>query len=489
MRKDKWGTPEGQAYQSARTRCTNPSHISWKHYGGRGIQFLFTSFEQFLAELGPRPEGHELDRINNDGHYEPGNVRWATGTDQIQNRRPFKHKNPSHLKGTRKQRKTRGAYGNGYVFERHGAWFLQYYQSDGTRKAVKLAPVDREHSSANCRAIRLLRQKHMMGMTIAPRSTAKDMRVVDFWESVYLPYCEKEWKGTGMRPTTVRGFKQIWEQRLKDHFGNVTVQNYQAEAARRFLQSLKTKLGKNTLKHIRALASAMFSEAVERGIRADNPWHVKLPKDCKDPNDTQHYTREEAEDIITALVAHVDAQLVIALACFLGLGPAEIAGLQWGDVDAEWIHIRRNKPEHGEVGPPKTKERAASLPILDEVRVPLELWRTKSENAGDGDWIIPDLHNMVARVIRPHIEGKQFVRKGQPQRCVRCDKVPAASGVAWKALYSGRRGAITHAINISGNIALGQRLARHASSATTTAFYHKVMPDGQFMDGMKRLKK
>ena len=397
---------------------------------------------------------------------------------------------------TRKQRKARGAYGNGYVFERHGAWYLQYYQN-GARKTVQLAPVDREHNSATCRAIRLLRQRHMMGVTLTPRSTAKDMRVVDFWESLYLPYCDpqdettkptEKWKGTGMRASTVRGFKQVWNQHLKDHFGNVTIQNYQAEAARRFLQSLKTKLGKNTLKHIRALASAMFSEAIERNLRTEaNPWHVKLPKDCKDPNDTQHYTREEAEDIITSLVAHVDAQLVIALACFLGLGPAEIAGLQWGDVDAEWIHIRRNKPEHGEVGPPKTKERAASLPVLDEVRVPLELWRKQSQSTGDGDWIIPDLHNMVARVIRPHIEGEKFMRKGQVQKCVRCDKVPAASRVPWKALYSGRRGAITHAINVSGNIALGQRLARHASSATTTAFYHKVMPDGQFLDGMKKL--
>jgi hypothetical protein len=54
-------------------------------------------------------------------------------------------------------------------------------------------------------------------------------------------------------------------------------------------------------------------------------------------------------------------------------------------------------------------------------------------------------------------------------------------------MYSARRGAITHAINVSGNIALGQRLARHAS-ATTSAFYHKAMPDSMFLDGMKRLK-
>lgn len=397
-----------------------------------------------------------------------------------------------------------GRYQTGHIYEAFGAYHVRYYVteiSEGkpqrVQKSHRLCAKDEKHHSRTCKPVRSKCDDFMRKIN-AGYSNEQDMRVADFWETQYLPYCDREdektkladkWKGTGMRPTTVRGFKQVWGKYLKDHFGNATIQTYQAESARRFLQSLKTKLGKNTLKHIRALASAMFSEAIERNLRSEaNPWHVKLPKDCKDPNDTQHYTREEAEDIITALVDHVDAQLVIALACFLGLGPAEIAGLQWGDVDADWIHIRRNKPEHGQVGPPKTKEREASLPILDEIRVPLELWRKESASAGKDDWIIPDLHNMVSRVIRPHIEGERFVRKGQPQKCVRCDKVPAASGVTWKALYSGRRGAITHAINVSGNIALGQRLARHASSATTTAFYHKVMPDSQFMDGMKALK-
>ena len=76
------------SFKSARYRCTNPKHKFYPDYGGRGIEFRFQSFAQFFAELGPRPVGKTLERLNNDGHYEPGNVGWATPAEQNNNRRP-----------------------------------------------------------------------------------------------------------------------------------------------------------------------------------------------------------------------------------------------------------------------------------------------------------------------------------------------------------------------------------------------------------------
>jgi hypothetical protein len=78
---------EYNTYRSAMARCRNPKNISFAYYGGRGIEFRFASFEEFLAKLGPRPAGMLLDRIDNDGHYEPGNVRWATPGQSANNRR------------------------------------------------------------------------------------------------------------------------------------------------------------------------------------------------------------------------------------------------------------------------------------------------------------------------------------------------------------------------------------------------------------------
>ena len=79
---------EYTAYKGAKYRCTKPSTAGYKNYGGRGIEFRFTSFQQFLSHVGPKPSpAHSIDRIDNNGHYEVGNVRWATQKEQIANRR------------------------------------------------------------------------------------------------------------------------------------------------------------------------------------------------------------------------------------------------------------------------------------------------------------------------------------------------------------------------------------------------------------------
>jgi hypothetical protein len=81
-------TSEYQIYHGIRNRCMNPSHIVYRYYGGRGIRVLFSSFEEFLADVGPRPTSqHSIDRKDVNGHYEPGNVHWVTPTEQNNNKR------------------------------------------------------------------------------------------------------------------------------------------------------------------------------------------------------------------------------------------------------------------------------------------------------------------------------------------------------------------------------------------------------------------
>lgn len=83
-------TPEYAVWDAARRRCFKPSDMHYPTYGGRGITMCpewRNSFQAFYEYMGPRPKGHSLDRIDNNGNYEPGNVRWATTQVQIRNRR------------------------------------------------------------------------------------------------------------------------------------------------------------------------------------------------------------------------------------------------------------------------------------------------------------------------------------------------------------------------------------------------------------------
>jgi hypothetical protein len=81
--------PTYSTWSAMRSRCLNKASVHYSNYGDRGIKICqrWNRFENFLEDMGERPIGKTLDRINNDGNYEPGNCRWATPREQRANQR------------------------------------------------------------------------------------------------------------------------------------------------------------------------------------------------------------------------------------------------------------------------------------------------------------------------------------------------------------------------------------------------------------------
>jgi integrase len=351
-----------------------------------------------------------------------------------------------------------GRYQDGHLVKRFGGWHVRYYVTEnGVRKQKSRKLCDEKQSKSQIKKLYadFLRTQVNIGAT-----NAGPMGVVEFWDTIYLPFIESN---NNVKPSTLHGYKQVWNQHLKSHFNTLNLTDYKTAMMSNFLTGLAKTLRPRTLERIKWLASAIFAHAVATGKCDTNPIRdAKVLGKTLGHGDTKSYTLEEMENVISALVEHVAAQLVMALSFFAGLRKGEIQGLQWSDIDGDYIHVRRAF-SRGVCGKPKSKKALRSIPIIQPVRGLLILQRAK---CGDGVWVFPNTEDgalnldlFATQVIRPTL------RKAK---------------IEWKGYHAGRRGLGTELRQITGNSTAGRDVLGHATTQVTETHYEGRSPEVAF---------
>ncbi|MBZ5679186.1 MAG: site-specific integrase [Acidobacteriia bacterium] len=357
-----------------------------------------------------------------------------------------------------------GRYQRGYIYEAFGAFHVRYRLEE----IVDGKLVRKQHSKRLCtkrkglttssKPVRRLCDEFMatINTQVPGQPEPADIPITSFWELTYWPFVVEN-----LKPSTQWGYKQVWNQHLKPHFGNMTLREYRTPTGSVFLTALSKKFARRTVQTVRSLASGIFSHAVNLGAIESNPWHdVKVLGKTKTPAATKHYTLEEIENVISALVDHVDCQLIMALSYFLGLRKGEISGLQWGDIDDEWLHVRRAL-SRGKVDTTKTEKSNRSLPLIQPVKGLLMLWRAKCE--GEQVWVFQNergnplsMDYVAVKTIRPAL---------------------ANAKLEWKAFHAGRRGLGTVLRQITGNSTAGRDVLGHEDERLTKDHYEGKLPE------------
>jgi integrase len=183
------------------------------------------------------------------------------------------------------------------------------------------------------------------------------------------------------------------------------------------------------------------------------------------------YTIKELTEMVDA-VEHPQAVVVISVAAFAGLRLSELRGLRWDDFDDERLHVRRSV-WRSHVGPTKTEESEASVPVLPILRKILEDYREKIQPSPQ-DYVFHgprrktplNLHNLTNRVIKPALY---------------------AHGLEWRGWHAFRRGLASNLYEIGVKPKVIQAILRHGDISTTLQFYVEV-PDEETREALTRLE-
>jgi integrase len=235
---------------------------------------------------------------------------------------------------------------NGTIVRIGDRWYVRFWEHRNiggsiVRKRVsyQLGPVTTRGKNPP-RDIEAEAERYMATINNGAVVAERIVTICDFVERVYLPWIEQY-----KRPSTAKGYRDIWEDHLKLHCGKMWLKETRTYHVQGWLNAIGSgpaNLSRNTLKHIKSVVSAIFTLAKQLDyFQGENPSRdTATNPDATEPQETYAYTLEEVQAMLAVLPE--PAATAFAVAAFMGLRHGEIQGLLWENYHNGEIHISRS---------------------------------------------------------------------------------------------------------------------------------------------------
>jgi len=373
----------------------------------------------------------------------------------------------------------------GQILRIGSRWFVRYWERRNTGGTIERKRVTHFLGNITTRGkhppadIKTEAERHMSTINSGTLPADRIVTVGNFVEGVYLP-----WVMQHKRPSTAKGYKDIWEDHLKPLCQQVWLKDARTYHVQAWLDQVGAgKLSRNTLKHIKSVVSGIFTLAKQQDyFQGENPARDSSvnPK-AAEAQETYAYSLEEIQSILSVLLE--PATTAFAVAAFMGLRHGEIQGLLWENYHDGELFVSRSI-WNGRANDPKTRRGRAPVPVIRQLAERLEMHRLRSGNPQKGPVFANGAGNplalgsLVNRVILPALN-----------RCEICGKFVAAHQDAkhpykrdsripeWHGWHAARRGLGSNLYRLGVPEMVIQRILRHANVSTTATYYIKTAAD------------
>jgi integrase len=380
----------------------------------------------------------------------------------------------------------------GQVFRKGSSWFVRYcddvMQPDGTikrKRVCKKLSVDFCDEYRTRKSVQSLVDEILApvnGGLLNPQST---MPITEFVEKVYLPeYVEKQ-----LRAATLKQYRDVWEDHLKPRIGKLTLRGFRTVHGEQLLAQIaaQTRLGRSSLKHIKAFLSGVFKQAKRLGILDGvNPIQdVSIPR-TPEPEETYVYSLAEVTRMLYFLTEPV--RTIVLTVALTGLRKGEIRGLRWQDFDGQTLSVRRsiwNSVENA----PKTNRSKAPIPVVKQLADALEKHKLRTGEklahpqmaifqAGNGKPL--NLDNLVRREIVPVLTRCAVCAKRDDEHAKAEHEFKLDTSIPqWHGWHAFRRGLATNLHTLGVDDKTIQAILRHSNVSLTINVYIKSVTESQ----------